>query len=75
MTNKQLKKKIEKILFLEKRTLLARDYLISLTKEYALSVLPEEIKFTDKRNAGSNIFNAIVNQHNQAIKQAKENIK
>lgn len=82
MTNKQLKEKIEEIV--EKgfrwgkgsestENLIAVEFL-SLCKEYALSMLPEEMNNLDKV-VKVDVPKAWVVGHNQAIKQAKDNIK
>ena len=93
MTNKQLKKKIEEIVaecpaIEECNDCIARkDKLLSLCKEYALSVLPKEdeipsltINFpiTDSDKDGVErrklIILGVAQGRNQAIKQAKERI-
>ena len=87
MTNKQLKKKIEEILVGFEREFDRCDgnykynrkpvinKLLSLCKEYALSVLPEEMKISNRwKDDVEGLYWNRATYFNRAIKQAKEKL-
>ena len=90
MTNKQLRKKIEEIRRRNVYTTPTKDNkdvvwtydlegleedTLYLTKEYALSVLPEEMSKRKETDGSDESWNSRAFSFNQAIKQAKDSIQ